>query len=70
IRAIILDVMMPEMDGLLTIRTIQKINPLVTIIASSGLTENQPLAEALGVKKFLQKPYTVKDLLQILQNVI
>ncbi len=48
----------------------EKNKPIVKIIASSGLRENQPLAESVGIFKFLPKPYTVKQLLQMLQSLI
>ena len=37
ISAVLLDMMMPSMDGATTIRTLQKMNPQVKIIAASGL---------------------------------
>jgi two-component system, cell cycle sensor histidine kinase and response regulator CckA len=68
---VLLDMMMPTMDGLITIRTLQKINPKVKIIAISGLISNQKMTEAasLGVKAFLSKPCTAKDLLQKIASV-
>ncbi|KYC40569.1 hybrid sensor histidine kinase/response regulator [Scytonema hofmannii PCC 7110] len=70
IRVVLLDMMMPTMDGFTTIQTLKKINPFVKIIASSGLRENQLLAESVGIHKFLPKPYTVKQLLLMLQSLI
>jgi two-component system, cell cycle sensor histidine kinase and response regulator CckA len=68
---VLLDMMMPTMDGLVTIRTLQKINPMVKIIAISGLISNQKMTEAagLGVKAFLSKPCTAKELLQKISSV-
>ncbi|MBW4508576.1 MAG: PAS domain S-box protein [Scytonematopsis contorta HA4267-MV1] len=68
---VLLDMMMPTMDGLVTIRTLQKINPTVKIIAISGLISNQKMTEAagLGVKAFLSKPCTAKELLQKINSV-
>jgi two-component system, cell cycle sensor histidine kinase and response regulator CckA len=72
ISAAIVDMMMPCMDGLTTIRTLQKINPQVKIIASSGLFSNVMTAELanIGVKIFLSKPYTAEQLLKNLHKVI
>ncbi|MUG91537.1 PAS domain S-box protein [Scytonema sp. UIC 10036] len=67
---VLLDMMMPTMDGFTTIQTLKKINPFVKIMATSGLRENQPLAESFGVQKFLSKPYTVKQLLEMLQSFL
>ncbi len=72
IHAVLMDMMMPSLDGLTAIRTMKKINPEVKIIASSGLMSSSKLAEAkaAGIKVFLSKPYTVKELLHTLQQVI
>ncbi len=72
ISAAIVDMMMPSMDGLTTIRTLQKINPQVKVIASSGLFSNDMSAELanIGVKMFLSKPYTAEQLLKSLHQVI
>ena len=70
--AVILDIMMPSMDGLTTIRVLEKINPEVHIIAVSGLTSNQKVTElkSSSVKAFLSKPYTSKELLDQLHRVL
>jgi len=72
IRVVLTDMMMPYMDGLATIRALQKLNPQVKIIASSGLTENAGAFEAgnAGVKTFLSKPYTAGKLLEALAEVL
>ncbi len=72
ISVVLTDMMMPSMDGPTTIRTLQKINPQVKIIAVSGLAPNEKLTKAVGtgVKTFLSKPYTVKELLTTLQGVL
>ena len=66
ISVVLLDMMMPWMDGAIAIRTLQKINPDVKIIATSGLLSNQNIAESVGtgVKAFLSKPCTATELLQ------
>ncbi|WP_315791521.1 hybrid sensor histidine kinase/response regulator [Fischerella sp. JS2] len=66
ISVVLTDMLMPSMDGLTTIRTLKKINPNVKIIAVSGLasTEKVNAAAEIGVKAFLSKPYTAKQLLQ------
>jgi CheY-like chemotaxis protein len=72
IKAVLTDMMMPYMDGPATIRALQKMNPLVKIIASSGLTENSRAMEAAsaGVKVFLPKPYTADQLLKALAELL
>jgi two-component system, cell cycle sensor histidine kinase and response regulator CckA len=70
IKAVLTDMMMPYMDGPATIRALQKLNPLVKIIASSGLTENSKAIEAAGagVKIFLSKPYTARRIAHSFYN--
>ncbi|HAX75689.1 MAG TPA: histidine kinase [Cyanobacteria bacterium UBA11372] len=70
ISVVLIDMMMPNLDGLTTIRAMQVMNPQVKAIATSGLASNSQLALAVNVKKFLLKPYTLKDLLNALHEVI
>jgi len=72
ISAVLMDMMMPEMDGLTTIRILQKMNPQLRIIATSGLPSNGKVTEAAtsAVQAFLLKPYTAHELLKTLYSVL
>jgi two-component system cell cycle sensor histidine kinase/response regulator CckA len=76
IKAIVTDIMMPQVDGLGLIRAVKKLDSDVPIIASSGLSRNlgqgsaNPELEALRVDKFLMKPYTADVLLRTLNDVL
>ena len=72
ISVVLMDMMMPEMDGLTTIRMLKKINPQVKIIAISGLAVSDKVNVAMdsGVKDFLPKPYTAQELLQAISGVL
>lgn len=72
ISAAIIDMMMPNMDGATTIRTLQKINPQLRIIAISGLSTSEqiPIDKMAKHKAFLPKPYTTQELLKTLHTVI
>ena len=70
ISAVLMDLMMPNMDGLTAIRTLQKMNPQVKIIATSGLTANTQQVFSAGARAFLAKPYTAKELLQALSALM
>lgn len=70
IGAALIDMMMPTMDGATTIRTLQKINSFVKIIAVSGLLASDKLRRTCGVETFISKPYTTKELLQALQIIL
>ncbi len=70
ISVVLMDMMMPNLDGATTISTLKSLNPLVKIIATSGLLENKKLALDADVKTFLLKPYTIRQLLQILMELL
>jgi len=72
IKAVVMDMMMPEMDGITAIRTLQKMNPEVQIIACSGLDTHEDLTEAVNanVQMVLPKPFTAQDLLNSLQHIL
>lgn len=71
ISIVLTDMVMPSMDGMTTIRTLQKINPAVKIIAVSGLASSEKVSAIsdIGVKAFLSKPFTAKQLLQTISAV-
>jgi CheY-like chemotaxis protein len=72
ISAVLMNIMLPVLDGLTTIRTLKKINPQVRIIATSGLISKAKLNEIVntGANSFLAKPYTVNELLLALHEVM
>ncbi|MEG4959930.1 MULTISPECIES: PAS domain S-box protein [unclassified Microcoleus] len=70
ISVVLMDMMMPNLDGVTTIGILQKINPLVKIIATSGLLKNRKLALDADVNNFLLKPYTIGELLQMLTEIL
>lgn len=72
ISIVLTDMMMPIMDGETTIRTLQRINPQVKIIATSGLVSTRALAQSAGtgVQAFLAKPFTACELLKAVAGVL
>jgi PAS domain S-box-containing protein len=72
IDAVLMDLMMPTMDGAMTSRALQQIDSQVKIIAASGLVSNEQMAfdASTIVKAFLSKPYTAEDLLKTLSKVL
>jgi PAS domain S-box-containing protein len=72
LRAVVLDMMMPVMDGPTAMAAMQTINPRVPIIAASGLRPSGPTADAVarGAKAFLHKPYTAEQLLETVGRVV
>ncbi|KAM3094250.1 response regulator [Phormidesmis sp. 146-35] len=71
IRLVLLDLMMPVMDGPETIAILKRMNPEIEIVAMSGLSSKSMIGEAAaaGVQRFLSKPFTVRELLGTLQEV-
>ncbi|BAU62717.1 two-component hybrid sensor and regulator [Stanieria sp. NIES-3757] len=72
IEVVLMDLTMPEMDGLTAMRALKKINPHVKLIATSGLATKEKIttAESIGIKAFLVKPYTAEKLLLILSKAV
>jgi CheY-like chemotaxis protein len=72
IRVVIMDMMMPIMEGPASIRALRKIDPNVKVIAVSGLKDNGKLIEIIGtdIDAFLSKPYTAETLLRTLQQIL
>jgi two-component system, cell cycle sensor histidine kinase and response regulator CckA len=72
IRVVVMDIMMPSLDRPTAICALQKMNPLVQIIAMSGSNQIQEQAQArnIGVQRFLSKPFTATELLNALQTIV
>jgi PAS domain S-box-containing protein len=72
VAAVVLDMMMPFMDGIVTARALRRMNPAVRLLGSSGLAEQRRQAEAeeVGLEGFLTKPYTADQLLRALADVL
>lgn len=72
IKVVITDIVMPYMDGLATIRALRKLNPLATIIVSTGVSDKNRTDVVLdpAVAATLSKPYTADTLLKTLTEVL
>jgi len=70
IKAAIVDMMMPNVDGFTTLQNLKKIAPDVTMIAVSGLPSNQEQALKAGAELFLSKPYKPEELLIPLNEML
>lgn len=70
IHSVLIDLMMPTMDGLAMLAVLRRFNPKVYAIAMSGLTSTETIAQAKkeGFQDFLPKPFTTKDLLRTLHQ--
>jgi PAS domain S-box-containing protein len=72
IRLIILDMIMPEMDGVGALRRIREKNSDVKVLIASGYTspEKTPLLDALGIDGFVQKPFELARLAATIRDVL
>lgn len=72
IRLVLIDLVMPIMDGPSTIHALARINPQVKVIAMSGQASVRYSEDAveLGAQKFLQKPYTLESLLNSIHDIL
>ena len=69
---ILMDIRMPEMDGLDAIRIIKEVNNKVPVIALSAYAfpENIREAKAAGCDEFMAKPFKVEDLIEVINRYI
>jgi PAS domain S-box-containing protein len=67
---VLIDMMMPNLDTPSTIRALSRIEPLVKVVAMSGLATNQEIVKSCGVNDFLTKPFTTESMLQTLENIL
>ncbi len=69
---IILDMIMPDMNGSATYKELKRIDPDVKVLLSSGYSQNGQAQELLddGVRGFLQKPYELKEMLHKVRQVL
>lgn len=70
VKLVIMDMMMPYLDGPATIRAIEKLNKGVKIIATSGLPNHTRGMLPSNVKAFLPKPYHAGTLLELVAEVL
>jgi len=72
IKAVMLDMVMPNMSGRQAFLEMKKINPAVKVLLVSGFRQDSRVEEilALGVKSFLHKPYSMEDLTRTMNEVV
>jgi len=67
----LMDINMPEVDGLDAIQAMRKQQPDLACVVISAEKDNQTLrdAMAIGVREYLIKPYTAEELIGVLRRV-
>lgn len=67
---VLLDIMMPVMDGLTMLEELRKTSEVPVIIMSAfGSPENVEKARALGIECFLTKPFDLEVLVEMLDVI-
>src|SRR5712672_3319743 len=72
---VITDIFMPGQDGIVTLRQIRKRFPAVKVIVisggdSTGMLDLRRDAELLGAVKSLQKPFTTREIIDLVRSVL
>jgi len=72
IALVLLDMVLPGMDGGAIFNELKKINPQVRVLLSSGYSVNGQAQEILdrGCKGFIQKPYRVNALKKAIDEIL
>ncbi len=69
---ILLDMMMPELDGMGVLREMKSMNKYTNVIMLSAVDEVSTAMECvkMGAKDFIQKPYDPEELLHVVIKVL
>jgi CheY-like chemotaxis protein len=67
---ILLDLAMPGLSGQETLKQLREINPAVKVILSSGYSEEEITTEFDFAKDFLQKPYNIDRLIELVDQYL
>ncbi|MBW4651543.1 MAG: PAS domain S-box protein [Kaiparowitsia implicata GSE-PSE-MK54-09C] len=71
VQLVLIDMMMPVMDGPSTIQHLRMLVPEIKVIAISGLSaSHQSIDPALELNHFLMKPFEPQDLLKLLHEML
>jgi two-component system chemotaxis response regulator CheY len=69
---VLMDITMPKMDGLNSIKVIRQMDPNARIIVCSALGQQQLIIEAirLGARDFVVKPFEPERLIKAIQKAL
>jgi two-component system, cell cycle sensor histidine kinase and response regulator CckA len=69
---VLLDLIMPGMDGATCFKKMLEINPEVKVIVSSGMGEQERKNQLLkmGIVGYLEKPYSMKGIAKIIEEIL
>jgi len=69
---IMMDITMPEVDGIQAVREIKKINPSANIIMCSAMGQQAMVIEAIqaGARDFIVKPFQADRVIEAVKKVL
>jgi len=69
---VIMDITMPEMDGIQAVREIKKVNGSARIIMCSAMGQQAMVIEAIqaGAKDFIVKPFQAERIIEAVKKVL
>ena len=69
---VLMDITMPEMDGLEALKAIKATNPGATVIMCSAMGQQAMVIEAIqsGAKDFIVKPFQAERVLEAVKKVV
>ncbi len=72
IAVVVLDIVMPDVDGREVFHRVREIDPAAQVIISSGYNEERDATDLLkeGAVKFVQKPYRIASLVGAVGEVL
>lgn len=67
---LLLDLIMPDMDGFEIMRAVRKSHPEVPVVVLSGYIEKETeeIIEGLGGTSFIRKPFSCNDLVMVVER--
>jgi len=72
INMVILDMIMPDIDGVETYKRLKEVNPGVKVLFSSGYVQTEKFNEVIGkgINGFIKKPFSMAELKQEINKII
>ena len=69
---VIMDITMPNMDGLQALKKIKEINPNATVVMCSAMGQESMVIEAIksGAKDFIVKPFKADRILKTVSSIV
>ncbi|MBN2656061.1 MAG: PAS domain-containing protein [Spirochaetales bacterium] len=69
---VILDVIMPRMDGLNCLKGLRKIKPSIAVIVESGFSSEEKIGRMreIGIQGFIRKPAGEKEICRVIEDVL